>query len=92
MKTGQYFFVKTVKCAGCGNRRKYDGPGLRMKYHPAANWKLLLACSADCAGKFVKKNQDQPKKEIGASKAPEPEMLMTRYGAIPYRNVQPGKI
>lgn len=92
MKTGQYFFVKTVKCAGCGNRRTYDGDGLRMKYHPGANWKLLLACSAPCAEKFNNRKPDQPKKEIPTPKAPEPEVLMTRYGAIPYRNAQPGKI
>lgn len=55
METGKHFYIKHVKCAGCGKHRTYDGDGLRMSFAPKANWKLLLACSVSCAEKFVKK-------------------------------------
>jgi len=88
MEEGRYFFVKTVKCAGCGNRKTFAGKGLGMIYRANSNWKLLLACSAACAAKFSNKKPVHFKKEMAA----EPEKLMTRYGAIPYRNAKEGKI
>lgn len=141
METGKYFYVKHVKCAGCGARRTYTGEGLRMQFNPQANWKLLLACSARCAEKFVNKTKTPAKPKVvcttcndthymnvderhvmctqcpipcegccgppsGAfceytpcfcechkssykkvDKIIEPDMLMTRKGPIPYREI-----
>ena len=82
MEEGRYFYVKHVKCAGCGARRTYNGEGLRMKFSSKANWKLLLACSSRCAEKFVK-----PKQPELEQSEPAPEMLMTKNGPIPYRKI-----
>ena len=87
MEDGKYFYVKHVKCAGCGVRRTYDGEGLRMKFTSNANWKLLLACSIPCAQKFVKPEQKKCESGCKPETQQETEMLMTKNGPIPYRRI-----
>lgn len=77
-----HFFIKKVRCSGCGNLREYDGKGLGVTHHPGTNYKLLLACSAVCAQRVRKNNPAKHKKDEA-----EPDMLMTKRGPIPYRAI-----
>ena len=79
-----YIFVKHVRCPGCDKLQSFSGPhGLRMKYDPTTNYKLLLACSSDCAQKFRVKDPDDKFVAISG----EQDVIMTEKGPIPYRKI-----
>lgn len=80
-----YITITKVKCAGCGEKRYFAPPGLRIKYNPRHNYQLLLACSPNCAQKFVNHNQVDTEPEPIVE--PEPDVMITRNGAIPYRKI-----
>jgi len=72
-----HIHIKHIRCAGCNVLRSFDGVGLRIKYDPDANWRLLLACSSNCAQKFIR-----AKVELD-----EPDVLITKNGPILYRKI-----
>jgi len=79
-----YIWVKHVRCPGCNKLQSFSGPhGLRMKYDPSTNYKLLLACSSDCAQKFCKKNPDDKFMPVDG----EQDVIITNKGPIPYRKI-----
>jgi len=74
-----HIHIKHIRCAGCNVLRSFDGVGLRVKYDPNANWKLLLACSSNCAQKFIR-TREQPELD-------KLDILITKNGPIPYRKI-----